>query len=112
MRAEDYDEILSFGTYSSSEKGAFKPHASLTAQANGSLSVKAAGLKLLPEGGASSVGSGDYTSRPPAPTCVMLLEEILECVLVACLPQFAAGCAVLGQSCLSLGLYSCAHTFL
>ena len=65
MRAEDFDEILSFGTYSSSEKGPFKPHASLNAQANGSLSVKAAGLELLPGGGASSVGSGSHSSRPP-----------------------------------------------
>lgn len=58
MHAEDYDEILSFGTYPSSQNGPFQPHASLTAQANGSLSVKAAGLKLLPGGGETSIGSG------------------------------------------------------
>lgn len=58
MQAEDFDEILSFGTYPSAGQAAFQPHASLTAQANGSLSVKAAGLNLLPAGGESSIGSG------------------------------------------------------
>ena len=58
MQAEDLDEILSFGTYPSADQGAFQPHASLTAQANGSLIVKAAGLNLLPAGGQSSIGSG------------------------------------------------------
>ena len=58
MRAEDFDEILSFGAFSASQNGPFKPHASLNAQTNGSLSVKAADLKLLPGGGATSVGSG------------------------------------------------------
>ena len=86
MYAEDYDEILSFGTYSSSQKGPFKPHASLNAQANGSLSVKAAGLKLLPEGGESSVGSGSYSQRPLAAVCILLPDVIVQRVLVACLP--------------------------
>lgn len=58
MRAEDFDESLSFGSYASSNNVAFKPHASLTAQANGSLNVKAAGLKLLPDGGDSQIGAG------------------------------------------------------
>ena len=58
MQAGDFDEILSFGSYTSPGQGTFQPHASFTAQTNGSLSVKAAGLQLLPGGGESSIGSG------------------------------------------------------
>jgi len=58
MLAQDTDEVLSFGTYPSSQGGAFQPHASLNAQANGSLAVQAGGLNLLPSGGETIIGSG------------------------------------------------------
>ena len=58
MMARDSDEVLSFGTFISAE-GPFEPHASLAAQSNGTLAVKAAGLDLLPGGGAASFGSGE-----------------------------------------------------
>ena len=58
MRAQEYDEILSFGSYAPTDNIAFKPQASLTAQTNGSLKIKAAGLQLLPDGGESRFGSG------------------------------------------------------
>lgn len=114
MRAEDFDEILSFGTYSSLEKGAFKPHASLYAQANGSLSVKAAGLNLLPGGGASSVGSGSHSSRPPALICIMLLDTSVEPVMVARYPTLLVLLAVqfTTRAASQLGIYSCTHTCL
>lgn len=86
MRAEDFDEILSFGAYSSSQNGAFKPHASLNAQTNGSLSVKAAELKLLPAGGQSSVGSGGCSSNASALICVRLIAAVLGCLLATSLP--------------------------
>ena len=57
MLARDSDEVLSFGTFPSAD-GPFEPHASLSAQANGTLAVKAAGLDLLPGGGNAFVGSG------------------------------------------------------
>ncbi|KAL3159984.1 hypothetical protein ABBQ38_010372 [Trebouxia sp. C0009 RCD-2024] len=46
MRAEDFDESLAFGSYASTNNTAFKPHASLTAQANGSLNNKQADLTV------------------------------------------------------------------
>ncbi|DBB09662.1 TPA: hypothetical protein ACH3X3_001309 [Trebouxia sp. C0006] len=55
--AQDTDEVLSFGTYPSSQGGPFQPHASLNAQANGSLAVQAGGLNLLPSGGETIIGS-------------------------------------------------------
>ncbi len=58
MLAQDTDEVLSFGTYPSAQGGPFEPHASLNAQANGSLAVKAGGLNLLPSGGETIIGSG------------------------------------------------------
>ena len=57
MLARDSDEVLSFGTFPS-VNGPFEPHASLAAQANGTLAIKAAGLDLLPGGGDACVGSG------------------------------------------------------
>ena len=58
MLAQDTDEVLSFGTYPSSQGGPFQPHASLNAQANGSLAVQAGCLNLLPSGGETIIGSG------------------------------------------------------
>ena len=65
MLAEDTDEVLSFGTYSSAGAAAFEPHASLNAQANGSLAVRAGGLNLLPGGGDTVIGSGKFESVTP-----------------------------------------------
>ena len=62
MLAEDADEVLSFGSYLSSGAAAFEPHASLNAQANGSLVVRAGGLNLLPGGGDTVIGSGKFES--------------------------------------------------
>ena len=58
MLAQDTDEVLSFGTYPSAQGRPFEPHASLNAQANGSLAVQARGLNLLPSGGETVIGSG------------------------------------------------------
>lgn len=77
MRSEGFDEILSFGAFSSSQNGPFKPHASLNAQSNGSLSVKAAEVKLLPAGGATSVGSGRCSSNASALLCIKLLAAVV-----------------------------------
>ncbi|KAL3159986.1 hypothetical protein ABBQ38_010374 [Trebouxia sp. C0009 RCD-2024] len=84
MHAEDFDESLAFGSYASSDNSAFKPHASLTAQANGSLNIKAAGLQLLPGGGESRIGSGKLNVACPASqdTALMLSRwnRLLPCV--------------------------------
>ena len=63
MLAEDTDEVLSFGTHASAN-GPFQPHASLNAQANGSLAVNAVGLNLLPSGGDTYIGSGKIHMIP------------------------------------------------
>ena len=49
-------EGLSFGAYDSTH--AFRPHASLTAQANGSLAVMSEDLSLQPSKGSAMLGSG------------------------------------------------------
>lgn len=51
------DEVLSFGAYPFANTS-FRPHASLTADASGTLAVKAADVQLLPAGGNASIGSG------------------------------------------------------
>ena len=74
MMARDSDEVLSFGTFTSAG-GPFEPHASLAAKSNGTLAVKAAGLDLLPGGGAASFGSGGQetaTKLWEKPTCTQL----------------------------------------
>ena len=111
MSAEDFDEILSFGTYSSSEKGPFKPHASLYAQANGSLSVKAAGLNLLPGGGASSVGSGSHSSRSPTPICICCLMLVCGACHGRTSPTLLPLLAVqsITRAASQSGIYSCTH---
>ena len=63
MLAEDTNEVLSFGTHASAN-GPFQPHASLNAQANGSLVVNAVGLNLLPSGGDTYIGSGKIHTIP------------------------------------------------
>lgn len=49
-------EGLSFGAYDSTH--AFQPHASLTAQANGTLAVMSEDLSLQPSKGSAMLGSG------------------------------------------------------
>ena len=72
MMARDSDEVLSFGTFTTAA-GPFEPHASLNAQSNGTLAVKAAGLDLLPGGGEASLGSGE---RDVADTSCSFLNEL------------------------------------
>ncbi len=90
------DEILSFGAYPYSNSS-FQPHASLTANSNGTLAVKAGAVQLLPAGGSASVGSGIV--RLPAQSCDFRGKTVIP------LAEFAQFVVPLGSCCLS----TCVH---
>lgn len=68
------DEVLSFGAYPFANTS-FQRHASLNANPNGTLAVKATDVQLLPAGGSATIGCGKqcracHTAQCTAPHMV------------------------------------------